>query len=180
MNKMALMLSLNTTESSGIDPNSRKLTKSFEIISSYQGDPFVGHLSTPITTSKLVKNCLSALPAYNTELSPLLIGINIGLAHGYFLLGPFTLLGPLRSCQGGSFIAFISTISLVLILAVGLLMYGYVTFKQDPNKQSKTIGSEFLSYIGWRKFTSGFTLGGFGGCGIAYALLKVLNYNIGF
>eukprot|EP01041_Mallomonas_annulata_P020512 gene20512-40309_t len=106
--------------------------KSFGIVAPFQGDPFVGHLSTPVTTSNLTKSYLSLLPAYKAGLSPLLRGINIGFVHGYFLLGPFVKLGPLRDSQG----------------------------------ESKQSSVDFLNAKGWREFTSGFIVGGFGGAGI--------------
>ena len=105
--------------------------KSFDVVAPFQGDPFVGHLSTPITTSNLTKNYLSLLPAYKSGLSPLLRGINIGFVHGYFLLGPFTKLGPLRNSEVANFIGFVSTLSLIVIMTACLLMYGYVTFSQS-------------------------------------------------
>ena len=58
--------------------------KSFDVVSPFHNDPFVGHLSTPITTSNFTKSYLSLLPAYKAGLSPLLRGINIGFVHGYF------------------------------------------------------------------------------------------------
>ena len=96
-------------------------SNSFDVVSAFEGDPFVGHLSTPITTSNLTKTYLSSLPAYQTGLSPLLRGINIGFVHGYFLLGPFVKLGPLRDSQVANFIGFVSTISLILILNKSIL-----------------------------------------------------------
>ena len=86
----------------------------FDVIAPFQGDPFVGHLSTPITTSTLTKTYLSLLPAYKAGLSPLLRGISIGFVHGYFLLGPFVKLGPLRDSQVANFVGFISTRSIAL------------------------------------------------------------------
>jgi len=41
-----------------------KSNTSFDLISPFQGDPFVGHLSTPITSSHITKRYLSLLPAY--------------------------------------------------------------------------------------------------------------------
>ena len=61
----------------------------------YNNDPFVGHLSTPVTTSLSTRTFLSNLPAYRKGTSPLLKGLEIGMAHGYFLVGPFDKLGPL-------------------------------------------------------------------------------------
>lgn len=46
-------------------------------------------LETPVTSSPLVAGFLSALPAYRTGVSPLLRGVEVGLAHGFLLVGPF-------------------------------------------------------------------------------------------
>ena len=122
-----------------------KSDNSFDLISPFQGDPFVGHLSTPISTSNLTKSYLSLLPAYKKGLSPLLRGINIGFVHGYLLLGPFVELGPLRDSEVANFIGFVSTISLIIILTTALLIYGYVRFSE--NETPKKV--DFLSSKGW-------------------------------
>jgi photosystem I subunit 11 len=151
-----------------------------DIVSPFQGDPFVGHLSTPITTSNLTRTYLSLLPAYKKGLSPLLRGINIGYVHGYFLLGPFVKLGPLRNSEVANFVGFVSTISLIVILTACLLIYGYVTFSKSEkkSKESKIVLVDFLNSKGWGQFTSGFIIGGFGGTSIAYILLKSINFDI--
>ena len=41
--------------------------------------------------------------------------------------------------------------------------------------EEKKSAVDFLNPIGWRQFSSGFILGGFGGSGIAYILLKLVN-----
>jgi photosystem I subunit 11 len=143
----------------------------YQVVSTFQDDPFVGHLSTPITTSTLTKTYLNLLPAYKNGLSPLLRGLNIGFVHGYFLLGPFAKLGPLRNSEVANFVGFVSDISLIIILTTGLLIYGYVSF--SDKKESKS-NIDFLNPKGWSQFTSGFIVGGFGGAGVAYMLLKFL------
>jgi photosystem I subunit 11 len=154
-----------------------KKADKFEVVSSFQGDPFVGHLSTPITNSNLTKTYLSLLPAYKAGLSPLLRGINIGYVHGYFLLGPFVKLGPLRDSQVANFVGFVSTISLFIILTTCLLIYGFVSFS-DKTPSNKKVLVDFLTAKGWSQFTSGFIVGGFGGASIAYALLKVVGSSL--
>jgi len=154
--------------------NEKPVTNSFDVVSPFQGDIFVGHLSTPITTSNVTKSFLSLLPAYKAGLSPLLRGINIGFTHGYFLLGPFVKLGPLRDSEAANFIGFISTISLILILTTGLVIYGFVTFSENKDKVNTKETIDFLNSKGWKQFTSGFIVGGFGGASIGYALLKFL------
>jgi photosystem I subunit 11 len=150
--------------------------QAFDVVSAFGEDPFVGHLSTPITTSNLTKSYLSLLPIYNTGLSPLLKGINIGFAHGYFLLGPFVTLGPLRNSEVASFIGFVSILGLIIILTTCLLIYGFVSYS-NPKKE-KTNQSNVLNRRGWNQFTSGFLVGGFGGASIAYALLKFFPTNL--
>jgi hypothetical protein len=59
---------------------------------------------------------------------------------------------------------------LIIILTIGLTIYGLASF-QDGGKSQ---GLE--SSVGWRKFTSGFFIGSFGGGIVAYLLLA----NIGF
>jgi photosystem I subunit 11 len=149
--------------------------KNFDVVSAFQDDPFVGHLSTPISTSSITKTYLSLLPAYKTGLSPLLRGINIGFVHVYLLLGPFVTLGPLRSSPVATFVGFVSTISLIIILTTCLLMYGFVTFSESSKTSSKKSPVDFLNAKGWRQFSSGFITGGFGGASIAYILLKLVN-----
>ncbi len=50
------------------------------------GDPFIGMFETPVTSSPLVAGFLSNLPAYRTQVSPLLRGTEIGLAHGFLVV----------------------------------------------------------------------------------------------
>jgi len=162
------------------DLSNKQLSSKFDVISAFQGDPFVGHLSTPITTSSITKNYLSLLPAYKIGLSPLLRGINIGFVHGYFLLGPFVKLGPLRDSEVANFVGFLSTISLIIILTTCLLIYGYVTFsdKMKIENSKKESLVDFLNSKGWFEFTSGFIVGGFGGTSIAYILIRLINFDI--
>ena len=89
-------------------------------------------LETPVTSSPLVASYLSNLPAYRTGVSPLLRGVEIGLAHGFLLVGPFIKLGPLRNVEGVAEISgSLSAAGLVLILSLCLTAYGAVTFQQD-------------------------------------------------
>lgn len=48
-----------------------------------------GNLATPINSSPLVKAFINNLPAYRRGLSPIRRGLEVGLAHGYWLVGPF-------------------------------------------------------------------------------------------
>ena len=181
LNKSEQVHFLSTEETSsggGVAISTPAGKKSFDVVSAFEGDPFVGHLSTPITTSNITKAYLSLLPIYKTGLSPLLRGINIGFVHGYFLLGPFIKLGPLRDSQVANFVGFVSTISLIIILTTCLLIYGLVTFSESKEKEGKPALVNVLTSKGWNQFTSGFIVGGFGGASIAYILLKFISFDI--
>lgn len=178
---MALFSTNEKTQISGSNViiSSSTSKGAFDVVSPYEGDPFVGNLSTPITTSAITKSYLSLLPAYKSGLSPLLRGINIGFVHGYLLLGPFVKLGPLRTSEVANFVGFVSTLSLIVILTTCLLIYGFVTFSNAKENTGKSSMVDFLNSKGWRQFTSGFITGGFGGTSVAYIVLKLFGSTIG-
>nr|QCI05016.1 photosystem I reaction center subunit XI [Callithamnion tetricum] len=136
-----------------------------DYIQPYNNDPFVGNLSTPVSTSSFTKGLLSNLPAYRRGLSPLLRGLEIGMAHGYFLVGPFDKLGPLRNTDVALLSGFLSAVGLIIILTTCLSMYGSVSFSDDESKDALQTSD------GWGQFTAGFLVGSVGGAGFAYLLL---------
>jgi len=136
-------------------------------IKPYNDDPFVGHLATPITSSSLTRALLKNLPAYRFGLTPLLRGLEIGLAHGYFLIGPFAKLGPLRNSDIGLLAGFLSTVGLILILTLGLTIYGVASFGQDTSS-----GNELQTKKSWDQFKGGFFVGACGSAGFAFICLS--------
>nr|BDA97435.1 photosystem I subunit XI [Cryptomonas sp. NIES-345]BDA98396.1 photosystem I subunit XI [Cryptomonas sp. NIES-1327] len=141
-----------------------------DFIKPYNDDPFVGNLATPITSSSLTKNFLISLPAYRRGLSPLLRGVEIGIAHGYFLLGPFYKLGPLRSSDIALLSGFFSSIGLIVIMTACLSIYGVVSFEETDSI------NELKTSKGWRQFTSGWLVGSIGGATFAYILCANLSF----
>ena len=142
---------------------------SSKVIKPYNDDPFVGHLSTPITSSSVTKAILKNLPAYRKDLSPILRGLEIGLAHGYFLIGPFVELGPLRSSNISLLAGFLSTIGLIIILTLGLTIYGVATFGQS---KSLDLDKSLQTKKAWDQFKSGFFVGACGSAGFAFICLS--------
>jgi photosystem I subunit 11 len=140
-------------------------------IKPYNDDPFVGHLATPITSSAITRAILRNLPAYRFGLTPLLRGLEIGLAHGYFLMGPFVKLGPLRDSDIGLLAGFLSTIGLILILTLGLTIYGIASFGQD-NVQFTTVETDLQTRKAWDQFKGGFFVGACGSAGFAFICLS--------
>lgn len=140
-------------------------------------------LETPVTSSPLVVSYLSQLPAYRTGVAPLLRGVEIGLAHGFFLPGPFIKLGPLRAVEGTAEIAgCLSAAGLVGILTLCLTLYGAAQFQSAPKLGVKTLSGREVkrdplqSKEGWSGFTAGWLVGGLGGVAWAYVCTQILPY----
>lgn len=147
-----------------------------ELLKPFNGDPFVGHLSTPISDSGFVNTFLNNLPAYRKGLSPLLRGLEIGLAHGYFIIGPWVVLGPLRDYPGASSLGgLISGIALIAIATAAMAAYGIANFQDGTNeavaKQNPKTPASLATSEGWSQFAGGFFIGGMGGAFAAYFLL---------
>jgi len=140
-------------------------------IKPYNDDPFVGHLATPVTSSALTRAILQNLPAYRFGLTPLLRGLEIGLAHGYFLIGPFVKLGPLRNSDISLFAGFLSTIGLIVILTLGLTIYGVATFGQEKSPSTNT-NNDLQTKKAWDQFKGGFFVGASGSAGFAFICLS--------
>jgi len=153
-----------------------------QIIKPINGDPFIGMLETPVTSSPDVANFLSNLPAYRTGVAPLLRGVEVGLAHGFFLTGPFIKLGPLRSTDAAELAGCLSGAGLVLILTACLSIYGATAFQREEVVGLKTLSGRAIakdplqSSDGWASFTSGWLVGGLSGVAWSYVLTQVLPY----
>jgi photosystem I subunit 11 len=137
-----------------------------QFIKPYNDDPFVGNLATPVSTSSFTKSLLSNLPAYRAGLSPLYRGLEIGMTHGYFLVGPFYKLGPLRNSDVALLSGYFSAVGLIVIMVACLTIYGMVSFENNEVKD------ELQSSQGWQQFTSGWLVGSVGGASFAYILIS--------
>lgn len=151
-----------------------------QVVHPYNGDPFTGHLATPISASGFTKAFINNLPGYRKGVSPLIRGLEVGMAHGYFLVGPWTVLGPLRDYEGAAALGgLISAVSLVLIATACLSAYGLVTFPKDDSnaayfKSNADAPDNLQTGTGWSQFTGGFFVGAMGGAFVAYFLLENL------
>jgi photosystem I subunit 11 len=141
-----------------------------QVVEPYNGDPFVGHLATPISASGFTKALINNLPAYRKGLSPIGRGLEIGLAHGYFLVGPEVLFGTNRDFAGEPYLAALLTaICLVLLGTIGLNAHGLVSLKSVADSPDRT--DAIKTSEGWSEFASGFFIGGMGSAFMAYFLL---------
>jgi len=143
------------------------------------GDPQVGNLATPVNSSGFTRAFINNLPAYRTGLSPQRRGLEVGMAHGYLLYGPFALLGPLRDSDVSGFAGAAAAILLVLILTVCLSLYSSSGVKKPVATLTTPNPPEALSTAeGWSEFAGGFLVGGIGGVIFAYLLIQVLDAGV--
>lgn len=134
--------------------------------------PEISNLATPINSSGIVKAFIGNLPVYRAGLSPQRRGLEIGMAHGYFLIGPFTLLGPLRSNSQADLAGLLSTVGLVVILTVCLSLYASTLPAAPlPSVAVPKPPTDLNNKKGWSEFTTGFLIGGVGGAAFGYFLL---------
>jgi photosystem I subunit 11 len=137
------------------------------------GDPQVGNLCTPVNGSAFTKAYINALPAYRQGLSPNRRGLEIGMAHGYLLYGPFAVLGPLRFDDFGPTAGLLATIGLISILTICLSIYGAVgVSKPTETLTTPEVPEDLATKEGWSEFASGFLLGGCGGAFFAFFLCQ--------
>ena len=136
----------------------------------------LGNLSTPISDSVVVRAFVGNLPAYRAGLSPSRRGLEIGLAHGYFIYGPFALLGPLRNTELGSLAGLLATVAAVVLLTLGLSLHGQTVTKLQSSSALEA-PAELGTSAGWSEFASSFLLGGAGGAAFAYFLNYLEPFN---
>jgi photosystem I subunit 11 len=149
------------------DPRNR------EVVYAAWDDPQIGNLETPINASGFSRALINNLPAYRQGLSPLRRGIEVGLAHGYWLLGPFVTFNPLRDTEVGSMTGLLAAIGTILIATLSISLYA----ASNPPAPLATVTvpsppKALDNAEGWNEYATGFFLGGVGGAVFAYALLS--------
>lgn len=136
------------------------------------GDPQIGNLETPLNSSGFTKAFIGNLPAYRKGLSPQRRGLEIGMAHGFFVYGPFALLGPLRDSDIPALAGLLSSVGLIVILTACLSIYSGAGVNSSVAKTTTPFQppEQFATDEGWSEFASGFLIGGIGGATFAYLL----------
>lgn len=142
----------------------------------HQGaDPFDGNLATPINSSGFTRAFINNLPAYRQSISVFRRGLEVGLAHGFWIIGPFVKLSPLRNTDIANLAGLLSTIGLIIISTLAISLYG----NTNPPSPTTTITTprppaELSTSEGWNDYGGGFLIGGIGGALFAYFLLANL------
>ncbi len=135
-----------------------------------------------IDSSDLTLKFLKYLPIYRPGISPLSRGLEIGMAHGYWLVGPFVTLaslGSLRNSDVGNLVGLLAAGSLIVILTIGFSIYGTTTFVRQQEAYPRPVTVAIVPKVPqtlnsterWSQFTEGFLIGGIGGAIFAYLLL---------
>ncbi|MEM8502203.1 MAG: chlorophyll a/b binding light-harvesting protein [Cyanobacteria bacterium P01_D01_bin.1] len=140
-----------------------------------------GTLRTPLNASDLSLDFIRNLPILRNGLSPFRRGLEVGMAHGYWAIGPFIKLGPLRDTDGALLAGTLSGCGLVVIGFIVLLGYGLVSLSDQgitPVYRKPRAAGDVLelpksmrSVAGWRQFSFSFLIGGLGGAVFAALLL---------
>jgi photosystem I subunit XI len=169
------MQAVNASKNHASDPRNR------EVVFPAGRDPQQGNLETPINSSPLIKWFINNLPAYRPGLTDFRRGLEVGMAHGYLIFGPFDKLGPLRNAENSNLAGLLSSIGLVVILTACLSLYA----NSNPAKALASVTvpnppSTFSSKEGWNNFASAFLIGGIGGAITAYFLASNLSIFQGF
>ncbi|MEL7227290.1 MAG: photosystem I reaction center subunit XI, partial [Cyanobacteria bacterium J06576_12] len=143
-----------------------------------------GTLQTPLNASALSVDFIRKLPILRDGLPPSLRGLEVGMAHGYWAIGPFIKLGPLRDTSDALLAGTLSGGGLIVIGFIVLLGYGLVSFSAPSKTPVYTkeragdrlsLPDSLRSVVGWRKFSFGFLIGGLGGAAFAAFLLDGLS-----
>jgi photosystem II CP43 chlorophyll apoprotein len=129
--------------------------------------------ASAVNSEDLTLKFLKYLPIYRPGISPLARGLEIGMAHGYWLVGPFATLASLRNSDVGNLVGLIATGSLVVIVTIGFSIYGTTSFERQV-ATVPSVPQAINSTEGWSQFTEGFLIGGIGGAIFAYLLLNSL------
>lgn len=152
--------------------------KQGDVIRTYH-ETEAGNLATPVNANDITLKFVANLPIYRDGLSPLMRGLEIGMAHGYWLIGPFAVLGPLRNSEFGLLAALISACALIILLTVCLSLYGTVSLEKRLETSGRPNFSKTVPNVpigiktteGWSLLSGGFLIGGVGGAIFAYLLL---------
>lgn len=142
-------------------------------------DPQIGNLATPINSSPFTKALIRNLPAYRAGLSPQRRGLEVGMAHGYLLYGPFALTSQFRNTPVNDVVGLIEAVILVVILTVCLSLYAGT----QPNKPVSTVTAPVTPATldtseGWSEFAGSFLVGGIGGAAFAFLVFQVFKSGV--
>jgi len=110
---------------------------------------------------------LDNLALYRTGLKNWQRGLEIGMAHGYFIIGPFVNLGPLRNTPEAATVGLLAGCALIGIASSAGLLFSQLVKPKLLDEPGKPRASGFNELMNWH------AVGGLGGAGFAHALLVI-------
>jgi len=122
---------------------------------------------TPVTEGRFAKQFINNLAFYREGLKPWQRGLEIGMAHGYFIIGPFVVLGPLRNTPEAATVGLLAGCALIGIVSVGGLLFGATIKPTLFDKEGDAPAAGYQEMINWH------AIGGLGGAGFAHLLITV-------
>jgi photosystem I subunit 11 len=128
----------------------------------WSGDQYVNPFDI-----RAAQNFINNMAFYRDGLEPWQRGLEIGIAHGYWLLGPFTSLGPLRSTPEGPTVGLLCATAVIGLVSVGGLIFASTIRPALFDKPGQPRASGFTELINWH------ALGGMGGAAFAHILITV-------
>lgn len=135
----------------------------------WRGDePFAGDaVQSAVTDSKFAKDFLKAF-AYNRDgLKPWQRGLEIGMAHGYWLIGPFVALSQLRNTPEAATVGLLSGVVCIGVVTAGGLLAGKTVVPTLFDKEGDYPGKGFNEVI------QAHGIGGIIGAAGAHVLISV-------
>jgi photosystem I subunit 11 len=131
-------------------------------------EPFAGdQVRSLVTDGKFAKDFIKAMAFYRDGLKPWQRGIEIGMAHGYFIIGPFVSLGPLRNTPEAATVGLLSGAAVIFMVIMGGLGFGTVMKPTLFDEEGDKPGKGYTEMINWH------LVGGLGGAGFAHALITI-------
>merc|ERR1719321_2184519 len=131
-------------------------------------EPFAGdQVRSLIVDGKFAKDFIKAMAFYRDGLKPWQRGIEIGMAHGYFIIGPFISLGPLRNTPEAATVGLLAGVACIAAASLGGLGFGTVMPPKLFDEPGDKPGKGFTELVNWH------CVGGIGGAGFAHALITI-------
>jgi len=135
----------------------------------FQGpERFAGdQIQTAVRDSAFSQQFLDNLAFYRQGLKPWQRGLEIGMAHGYFIIGPFVSLGPLRNTPEAATVGMLAGIAVIIIATSGGLLLGTTLKPTLFDKPGDKPAQGFQEMMAWH------AIGGIGGAAFAHILLTL-------
>ncbi|MBD0313510.1 MAG: chlorophyll a/b binding light-harvesting protein, partial [Microcoleus sp. T3-bin5] len=140
--------------------------RSGDFVGRTAGEVQVASLPTGVSFSDITLTFLRNLPIYRKGLSPIVWGLEVSLAHGYFLVGLVAVLIRLQAKGLTPLAGLRATLTLILIWAIVLSVSARPNQAKDKSFYWHKTPEEGSSFRG------GFVIGGTSGAFLGYLLLE--------